>query len=203
MCYRTGKYTAGRRVRASLSPETVQAGAVKELKSRQEFVYAREGEMLISVEMMRLMAIVWTEKCFGKLHALIEEKPRQEFVLQEKARCFYQWKWCDWWQLYATPVWTEKCFDRLHVYVDSREKVESSYPQEKARWFYQRKWCDWWKLYATWVSTEKCFDKLHAFIEKKPWPRVRSAREGEKPLSMEMMRLMLFVYERRSVLMRY
>ena len=124
--------------------------------------------MLISVEMMRLMAIVWTEKCFHKLHVLFVEKPRQEFVLQEKARCFYQWKWCDWWQLYATPVWTEKCFDRLLVYVDSREKVESSYPQEKARWFYQWKWCDWWKLYATRVSTEKCSHKLHAFIEKRP-----------------------------------
>ena len=31
-CYRTGKYTACRRVRASFSPEIVQAGAVKGLR---------------------------------------------------------------------------------------------------------------------------------------------------------------------------
>ena len=40
MCYRTGKYTVCRRIRASLSPEISQAGAVKGLNiSEPELIF--------------------------------------------------------------------------------------------------------------------------------------------------------------------
>ena len=44
MCYRTGKGTVWRRVRASFSPEMLQAGAVKGLTSTETIRLIRDGE---------------------------------------------------------------------------------------------------------------------------------------------------------------
>ena len=54
MCYRTGKYTVCRRVRASFSPEILQAGEVKGLM--QIFVCDRFGAVA---------PLTWSDWCFA------------------------------------------------------------------------------------------------------------------------------------------
>ena len=49
MCYRTGKYTACRRARASVSPDILQAEAVKGLKSSTVPVDGGPGEKRVYV----------------------------------------------------------------------------------------------------------------------------------------------------------
>ena len=52
MCYRTGKYTVCRRVRASFSPEGLQAGAVNGLMSGVVESYITGDKTFVAIKMI-------------------------------------------------------------------------------------------------------------------------------------------------------